>query len=169
MDELLMVVLRLVHIFSAVFWAGGAFFLVSFIQPAVLATGAEGQKFMQHLGLKTRLSTSMAGAGFLTVVSGLIIYGMIFRGNLLASAYGVFLTLGAIAGIAAWIAGYYLQGRSIARMKVLSEEMAAANKPPSPDQIAEMQEMAKRLTLGGRITATLLTIALIGMAGADAF
>jgi uncharacterized membrane protein len=169
MDELLMVVLRLVHIFGAVFWAGGSFFMVSFIQPAVLATGAEGQKFMQHLGLKTRLSTSMAGAGFFTVASGLIIYGMIFRSNPFASLYGVSLTLGAIAGIAAWIAGYYFQGRSVARMKVLSEQMGSAGGPPSPDQIAEMQELAKKLTIGGRISATLLTIALIGMAAADAF
>jgi hypothetical protein len=47
--------------------------------------------------------------------------------------------------------------------------MGSAGGPPSPDQIAEMQELAKKLTIGGRISATLLTIALIGMAAADAF
>ena len=42
--DLLVVVLRLIHIFGAVFWAGGSFMLVSFIEPTAIKTEAAGQK-----------------------------------------------------------------------------------------------------------------------------
>jgi uncharacterized membrane protein len=41
-----LVLLRLIHIFSGVFWAGSAFVLARFIQPAAAATQPESNKFM---------------------------------------------------------------------------------------------------------------------------
>lgn len=172
MEDLFVFILRLIHVFGAVFWAGGAFFLLSFVQPTVIKTGEAGQKFMQHLGLKTSLSPAMGGASTLTMLSGLILYYRIFNNNFggaMESGYGILLSLGALFGILAWVAGLYFQGRSTARMKVLSAEMASAGGPPTPDQIAEMQALGKQLTLGGRLGGILLTLALIGMAGAEAF
>jgi hypothetical protein len=86
----------------------------------------------------------------------------------MSSGYGIALSFGALCGIVALITGFYFQARSTARMQVLSAEMAAAVGPPTPDQMAEMMALGKKLTLGGRITATLLTLALIGMASAEA-
>lgn len=172
MEELLVAVLRLIHVFGAVFWAGGSFFMVSFVEPTSIKTGEAGQKFMQHLGLKTRLSPAMAGAGLFTILSGLILYYRIFQDDFsaaMASGYGISLSLGALFGFVAWIAGYFFQARATARMKALSKEIATNNGPPTPDQLAEMQALAKNLSLGGRISATLLTLALIGMAAAEAF
>lgn len=169
--DFLVLLMRLIHIFSAVFWAGGSFFMVSFIEPTAMKTGAEGQKFMQHLGLKTRLSPAMAGAGLLTILSGLYLYYRVFQDDFsvaMSTGYGLFISFGALFGFLAWIIGYYYQGRSTSRMKVLSQEMAAAGGPPTPEQLAEMQALAKKLSMGGRISATLLTLALIGMAGAEA-
>jgi uncharacterized membrane protein len=169
--DFVLLILRLIHVFGAVFWAGGSFFMISFIEPSVIKTGAEGQKFMQHLGMKTGLSASMGGAGFLTMLSGLILYYRLFNndfGAVMNSGYGIFLSFGALFGILAWIAGIYYQGRSNMRMKALSAEMAAAGGPPTPEQLAEMGALAKKLSLGGRISAILLTLALIGMAGAEA-
>ncbi|MGB3716048.1 MAG: hypothetical protein WA996_16605 [Candidatus Promineifilaceae bacterium] len=40
--ETWMVILRLIHIVSGIFWAGATFFLVGFVSPAVQATGLEG-------------------------------------------------------------------------------------------------------------------------------
>ena len=37
--DVLMIVLRLIHIGTAVFWGGSAFFMVSFLTPAVQAAG----------------------------------------------------------------------------------------------------------------------------------
>jgi uncharacterized membrane protein len=169
--DFVVLILRLIHIFGAVFWAGGSFMLVSFIEPTAMKTGEEGQKFMQYLGSRSKLSSSMGGASTFTLLSGLILYYLLFRNNfggVMSSGYGIFLSLGALFGILAWIAGLYFQGRASARMKALSEQMAAAGGPPTPDQLAEMQALGKQLSMGGRISATLLTLALIGMAGAEA-
>ena len=38
----LIVVLRLLHIFAGVFWAGAVFMLTRFVMPAVAASGPEG-------------------------------------------------------------------------------------------------------------------------------
>jgi uncharacterized membrane protein len=169
--DFLVLILRLIHIFGAVFWAGGAFFLVSFIEPTAIKTEEAGQKFMQHLGLKTGLSASMGGASFLTLISGLILYYLLFNndfGSVMQSGYGISLSLGALFGILAWASGLYFQGRSSIRMKALSGEMAAAGGPPTPEQLAAMAALAKQMSLGGRISALLLTLALIGMSAAEA-
>jgi uncharacterized membrane protein len=169
--DLLILILRLIHIFGAVFWAGGSFMLVSFIEPTAMKTGEDGRKFMQYLGSKSKLSSSMGGAAVFTVLSGLILYYVLFNNNfagVMSSGYGIFLSFGALFGILAWIAGFYFQGRAGSRMKALSEQMAAAGGPPTAEQLAEMQALGKQMSMGGRISATLLTLALIGMAGAEA-
>jgi uncharacterized membrane protein len=169
--DLLVLILRLIHIFGAVYWAGGSFLLVSIIQPAAMKSGEDGRKFMQYLGSKSKLSSSMGGAAVFAMLSGLILYYRLFNNNfggVMSSGYGIFLSLGALFGILAWVAGLYFQGRAASRMQALNQQMAAAGSPPTPDQLAEMQALAKQMSMGGRIVATLLTLALIGMAGAEA-
>lgn len=164
-----MVALRLIHIFSGVFWAGTVFFSVSYLTPAVAATGQEGQAFMRHLGLKTNLSPVLAGLATLTAVSGLLMYGNLFGfdADSASSTYSLVLGLSGIAGISGWFVGFFISFRANRRMKALSEKIAASGGPPSPEQIGEMQALAERFTLGARITAVLLVLALIGMSGAQ--
>jgi hypothetical protein len=71
---ILIIVLRVIHIFSGVFWVGFAFFNYGFLQPTVKATGAEGQKTMQYLTQKTRLLSAVYATATLTMLSGLILY-----------------------------------------------------------------------------------------------
>lgn len=66
----LMIVMRIIHNISGVFGAGTAFFMISFVASTVIATGAEGQKFMQQLALRSRFTTAMLAVAVLTVLSG---------------------------------------------------------------------------------------------------
>ena len=168
--DILLMILRLTHVGTAVFWAGASFTLLGYVQPAVIATGQEGQKFIQHLMLQTRLSPMLGLAATLNFASGLWMYLRIFGdgGNPFSSGYGTFLTLGAVAGIGAWAAGLVLQGRTNIQMKRLSKEMTVGGGPPSPEQIAQMTGLADRVQLGARITTLLLVIAVIGMSMAEA-
>jgi hypothetical protein len=50
-----MIVLRLIHIFAGIVWAGWAFIQLGFIEPALKAAGPAGGAFMQALTGKTRL------------------------------------------------------------------------------------------------------------------
>jgi uncharacterized membrane protein len=165
----LMIAMRLIHIFSGVFWVGASFTMLSFVTPSVAATGAEGQKFMQHLGLRTRFSNTMLTVGVLTFLSGIIMYWQLsgFRASFLSSGYGLFLTIGGTAGFFALLSGYVLQYRSIQGMKALSAAIGAAGGPPSPEQQARMRSLSQTLTRGGQITTAIMVVALIGMAVAQ--
>ena len=58
-----MVVLRILHIFGGVFWAGSVFMATGFLLPAVRATGpAVGGPFMRQLMGVQRLSVRIATA-----------------------------------------------------------------------------------------------------------
>lgn len=166
MDDLIMVILRVTHIVAGIFWAGATFFLVSYVEPSVKATGPEGQKFMQYLGTRSSLTAALAATAILSTLSGLIMYVILFGSNT-SSTYGLILGLGGLAGIAALLVGFFVQNRSTQRIKVISAEIASSSGPPSPDQMAEMQELSARISKGSRITATLLLIAIVLMASAQ--
>lgn len=165
----LMISMRIIHIFAGVFWVGTSFFMISFVTPAVIATGAEGQKFMQQLAFRTRFSTAMMGVAVLTVLSGLVMYWQIFefRLNALSTGYGLMLTLGAIAGLIGFFTGYFLQNRTIRRMKDISSSIATSGGPPSPEQQAEMKSLSETVSRGGQITSVFLALALLGMSVAQ--
>ncbi len=161
----LMISMRIIHIFAGVFWAGASFFMISFVTPSVAATGAEGQKFMQHLAFRTRFTTAMMGVAILSVLSGLFMYWKIFdfRLNALANGYGLMLTLGSIAGLIGFFTGYFMQNRITRKMKVLSSSISASGGPPTPEQQAEMKSLGETVSRGSQITSVFLALALLGM------
>jgi uncharacterized membrane protein len=164
-----MVILRIIHIFSGVFWVGSTFLIVGYVAPTVAAAGDAGRAFMSQFVLKTGFSHSMAITGTLTTISGLLMYWEIFgfRSDVFNSGYGAALSIGAIAGILALISGFAFQFNSITKMKAINREVEASGGPPSPDQMAELGRHGERVALGGRIAAILMTIALIGMSTAQ--
>lgn len=167
----LMISMRIIHIFTGVFWAGTSFFMLSFVTPTVIAAGQEGQKFMQQLAFRTRFSTAMMAVAILSVLSGLVMYWEIFEFRLtaLSSGYGLMLTLGGVAGLIGFFTGYFMQNRIIKSMKLLSSTIAASGAPPSPEQQAEMKSLSETVTKGGQITSVFLALALLGMSVAQYF
>ena len=59
-----MVVMRLIHIPTAVFWVGGVLMMVTFIPRSAQAVDEDSAKFMQHFTVRSGFQQSMAGAGF---------------------------------------------------------------------------------------------------------
>lgn len=167
--DVLMVALRLIHVISGVLWAGSVFFFVSFVLPSASATGAEGQKFMQHLGLKSSFVLALTTAATLTMLSGLLMYWRLFgiRAEALTHAYSLFLALGGLAGIAAWIVAVTVNVPVNRRMRALSATIQAAGGPPRPEQLAEMGALAGRGATGARTVAVLLVLALLFMSTAQ--
>ena len=167
--DILMIILRLIHIIGGVFWVGGTFFMAGLISPTAKEAGEAGQKFMQQLGLHSNLSQLMGISATLTFLSGLWMYGEIsgFHSGWITSGYGAVLTFGAIFGFAGWLMGFLTQFRTTQKMKALSVEMAAAGGPPKPEQIAEMQSLAAYMTRSGQILAIVLALSLVGMSAAQ--
>lgn len=163
-----LLILRIVHIFTGVFWAGFAFFNIIFLQPTIRAIGTEGQKTMQHLTQKTNFLNTLYIAATLTVISGLIMY-WILAGNrlaLLQGGYGHSITLGSIAGLVVWVLLMFVIHPIFRRMKAIGKEIQAQGKPATAEQTAEMQALVIKLGKAGKFAAALLAIAVLGMAAA---
>jgi len=165
--NLLMILLRLVHIGAGVFWGGAAVMIAAFVEPAVKAAGPDGGRFMQRLVKGQRLSLAMSLAALLTALSGLVLYWPV-SGHLssewLVSGPGLTLTIGSVAGLAAFALGFAVNGPTARRIAALGQEMQAAGGPPSPAQLAAMGSLQERMRKAGVVDAALLAVAVAGMA-----
>jgi hypothetical protein len=160
------ITLRLIHIFTGVFWAGAAWMIAGFVEPAVRATGPEGGKFMRQLAGPGRLPFFMQAASGLNVLSGLLLYWRASGGlqtSWITSGPGLGYTVSSLAALAAFVLGFLIQGRAAERMAALGREIQAAGGPPNPAQIKEMQALQERIRQGGLVGGVLLAIAVIGM------
>ena len=115
----LILVLRLIHIICGVFWAGGTFGFVGFVEPTASASGPEGGRFVQALALKSGYPQSMMGAGLLAVLSGAWLLWLDsggFQPAWMARGMGVALSIGALSGLAAAVLGFGVQNRNAMRL-----------------------------------------------------
>jgi uncharacterized membrane protein len=162
----LMIVLRIFHIISGVFWVGAALMLTFFISPTVLATKEAGQSFMRHFMGNTKINLVMWTSAITTVVVGAIMYWIDSDG--LTSAWthsGPGIGFGTAAGFAflGLIVGI-VQNRNSNAMAQLGGKIQAQGSPPSPEQATQLQKLGKALATGGMLNVTFLILATIGMA-----
>ena len=73
MPNVFMIVLRLVHLFAAVFWTGTIFYFSLFFLPRVKGFGPEGGRIMQRLTAPP-FPEAMTWAGALVALSGVLLY-----------------------------------------------------------------------------------------------
>lgn len=163
--DLLMILLRIVHIFSGIFWAGGAIINVGILSPAVEAGGLDGAKFRQFLFSKTKFSKWMGITSTLTLLSGLVLYWILyqFRVSALDSPYVLVLTIGAFFGIISWVHGSLMIGRMAGMLGKIQNEIAAGGKPPSSEQVKVLQELGTKMNLHSQIGSVLIALAVLGM------
>ena len=160
-----MIVLRLIHILSGVFWVGGAMISYFFLSPAVAATGMAGQQMMGHIVNKGRMTMRLTIAAILTVLAGAILYWTDSRGLTspwTSSGPGFGFALGALFALVGLGFGMVV-GQSFQNLGRLA---AAAQGKPSPDQLSQMQAIQKRLATASTINTFALILALACMATA---
>jgi uncharacterized membrane protein len=170
--DIVLIILRLIHIFSGVFWVGATLVVTGFLQPAAAAAGPEGGKFMQRLFYQTRFGPAQGIAGALTILSGLAMYLRDSGGLQLAwitSGSGLVLTIGGLAGILAGVVGIVAGAPAGSRLAALTQQIQTSGAPPMAAQIAEIQPLQKRINQVTMWTTLLLIIALAAMATARYF
>lgn len=163
--NVLLIILRLLHILSGVFWVGGSMIAYFFLSPAVAATGEAGQKMMGYMVSKGRMSARITAAAVVTVLAGAILFWIDshgFTSPWTVSAPGLGFGLGAILALAGLGVGMQV-GRSV---HTLGEIATAAAGKPTPDQIGQMQAAQKRMATASQISTILLILALACMATA---
>jgi uncharacterized membrane protein len=163
------ITLRVVHIFAGVFWVGTAIFFFFFIEPSVKELGNTGEKFMGHLVEKKKMPIVITATAALTVLAGILLYWRDSDGfdlDWITSGPGLAFTVGGVAAILAFAAGLVFIKPAVDRMGAIGREIAMVGGPPTDAQASEMQQIATKLTLIGRIDFVLLTVAVVTMATA---
>ena len=152
--ELYMLVFRTLHILSAIAWGGSLFMLVVFLQPSARALGPAGAPFMRELLVKRRLSNVILMIAAVTLVAGGFLYwhwvDLIGFGDFISSAFGGWLTFGAVSAILAYLVGVLATKPTIDRMLATGAEIAKAGDQPPPEllqQMGALQERGRRLAI----------------------
>lgn len=167
--DLFVVVLRILHVVSALFWFGAAMMTVFFLEPTIEAIGPKAQPFMDHLMNRRHLAAVITVIAALTILAGLVLYWRDSSGLQLVwitSPTGLGFTVGAASAIVAFGIGGTVIGPTVGKLTTLGNEVAASGGPPSPEQAQLLGQLAGRLKAAGQIDAVLLIIAALTMATA---
>jgi len=159
-------VIRVIHVLLAVFWAGGMFFFVLFLEPSIRSLGPDGGKVMQALQQRSFLGVMLI-VGAITLLTGFFVFWRLsagFSGAMMRSAYAHSLLLGAAAGVVTLAIGFFVTRPSLARMGALAA--GGQGGPPSPEAARELDRLRARLRLAARTAAALLLLSVIAMAAA---
>lgn len=163
--NILIIVLRLIHILSGVFWVGSAMVSAFFLAPAVAATGEAGQRMMGHMITKGQMSVRITVAAIITVLAGATLYWIDSRGLTspwTSSGPGWGFGIGALLALVGLATGLQV-GVSVKKMGTIA---AAAQGKPSPDQLAELQAAQQRMSMYSKVSTAALILALACMATA---
>jgi uncharacterized membrane protein len=164
--DIIMIVLRLIHIGTAVFWGGTVFFLVSFLTPAVQAAGPEGGKVMQRLAL-SRFPRVLPVIASLTVLSGLTMYWIRYLSfDLWNTHAGLAFAFGGLMGLTALAIGLAVTVPALNHIAEFAKQVMASGKPPTPEQMKIVQGAQMRMMSATIQIAILLSLAVAAMASA---
>jgi hypothetical protein len=159
--------LRIVHILSALTWYGGALTAALFILPTARRLGPDGSRFMQDFAAESGFTVAMMIAGWLTVIAGGIMFAFVsggFNHDWLRSPTGITLSIGALFGISAVVHGAVANGRTADKLAGVSREIAAAGGPPTPEQVTRLIALREKLARGAIVGVVLMTCAATAMA-----
>jgi uncharacterized membrane protein len=162
-----LILLRIIHVGSAMIWFGGAILAGFFLQPTAEALGRVGQPFMDHLLNRRRMGIFFPIVAALTILSGAALYWRDSAGLSIAwitSPTGLGFTIGAIAAILAFVLGFILIGPSVAEQTAVQNELARGDGEPTEAQRRRLEHAARRMQLANRIDLPLLLVAGLSMA-----
>ena len=161
-----LLILRVIHITTGVFWAGAAIMLAYFLLPATAASGPEGSRVMRQLAMTNNFPMVMNVAAVLNILSGLMLYDSMsnhFQAEWIHSTHGMTLTIGGLAALVAFFMGFTINRPAGMRMAEIGKAIAASGGKPNESQAAEMAAIGKKLTKTTKRIAVFLIIAVLTM------
>ena len=151
----LLLLMRLLHILSGIFWAGTMMFNTAFLFPALKDTGPDGAKVGMAL-TKRRFPVITPIVALVTILSGLWLFWRIsggFQESFMQSHMAKTLSFGAACAIVAFIIGV------IVVRPAMVQAMALAQSNPQRAQLLRVR--ADRV---GRVVTGLVVLAAAAMA-----
>jgi uncharacterized membrane protein len=163
--NILVVVLRIIHIVAGVFWVGSSLFTGIFLGPAVSATAEAGQRVLAQLTTKARITAAISASAGLTALAGGWLYWLDSAGltsEWMHKGPGVGFGIGALFAVVGLVFGSMV-GRDMGALGKLATEISGK---PTPEQLGKIGAVRRQLAYAGPTTTVTLLIALICMATA---
>jgi hypothetical protein len=164
-----LILLRIVHIGSAMVWFGGAIIGSFFLAPTAAALGKAGQPFMDHLMNRRRMGITFPILGALTILAGATLYWRDSDGlqwTWISSPTGLAFTTGGVAAISSFVLGFVLVAPSLAEQSAVRNELAATGREPTAAQRERLAHADRLMRLATRIDLPLILVAGLLMATA---
>ncbi len=162
----LLVVARVIHISTGVFWGGAVLFVNFLLGPSVMAVGPDGAKVMQEL-VKRRYYEIVIAAATLTVLSGFYLIWIDssgFAAEWFATRFGQGISTGMLAAVIAYILGVFMVRPALYRVLALGGQMAQASPGDRPAIEQQMVAARARLVGVGGVATVFLLVAIVAMA-----
>jgi uncharacterized membrane protein len=157
----LIVLARVVHVMAGVIWAGATFVLAAVIAPIAARHSAEGAGRWTSM-VAGRVGPILGISALLTVLSGSYLFATLHSND--GSAAGLVLKVGAVAAFLSLVIGFLIGRPTGLKLARLSEQHLLAAAPPA-DVLQKLSGLRLRAALSSRLTAALLGLAVLSMAG----
>jgi uncharacterized membrane protein len=162
-----MVVLRLLHILTGVFWAGTIFFMAFYLEPSARAAGPDAAKVMGGIQ-KRGLMTVLPIIALLTILSGVDLYRRLsadFDPAWLYSRIGLTYGAGAVASIVALAFGFLVMRPATLAAGRIAASLSAVEDDAERQRMQEsIRQLRGRSRNALRVAAGLLAVAVAAMA-----
>lgn len=165
--NILIVLLRLLHIVSAFAWVGLGVASVFYISPSAIAAGESGMRFLKTLLTRTNYGTMFAAAAGITTLAGILLYLFADSASRFTSTGNMVLGTGALFGILATLHGGFATGRATTALtEAVKQHVPDGAQAIAAEALPILRERAEKLMTHSRISLVLMIIALIGMGSA---
>ncbi len=162
-----MVILRLLHILTGVFWAGSIFFMAFYLEPSARAAGPDAAKVMRGLQ-KRGLMTVLPIVALLTILSGVDLYRRLsagFEPAWIYSRIGLTYGAGAVASIVALAIGFFVMRPATLTAGRIAISLSAVADDAERQRLQEnIRQLQGRSRNALRVAAGLLAVAVVAMA-----
>lgn len=164
--DLILVVMRLIHVGLGVFWVGTMVFNAIFLGPSVRDAGPDGAKVMGGL-MRRRFMDVMPAVAILNILSGLWLYWKMsggFQPAYMHSATGMTFGTGGVLAIVAFVIGVTVVRPSMLKAMALGPTVAQAPPAERDALMAQVQALRGKAMGAGKLVAILLGLAVAAMA-----
>jgi hypothetical protein len=165
--DLLVIVLRLIHLVAGALWVGMATFTTYYLQPALQEVGPDGGKVMAVIQ-RRGVMTVMPILAVATLLSGLWLYLRAAGGQHAAFAQsgpGMAFGIGGLAAIAGWLTGMFVMRPAMMKAVALAQSLGPSATPEERQRVgAEAELLRRRATVAGKAMTHLLLLAIAAMA-----
>lgn len=159
-----LLIARLVHIVTGVYWVGAVMFIAFFLGPSATAIGPKAGAMMEEL-MRRKYFEWTAGVATLTILSGLFLVwndSAHFDPTWFRSPFGQGISLGMAAAIVAYVIALAGVRPTLYRLTAVFERLAQG--VPTPELLAERDAVQGRMKRVSASSLILLLIAASAMA-----